>query len=176
MELYLIRHTAVDVPAGIAYGQTDVPLKPTFEQEAEIVKTNLIGETFDNVWTSPLSRASKLATYCGYPDATIDDRLMEISFGTWEMLSWQEIATDAHSKRWMEQWVDTPAPQGESFQMQYERVTAFFEELKKNNFKKVCAFAHGGVIACANVYTGLVEKESAFSQIPTYGSIVRFKI
>ena len=28
MEIYLIRHTSVDVPAGYAYGQTDVPLKP----------------------------------------------------------------------------------------------------------------------------------------------------
>ena len=27
MEIYLIRHTSVDVPAGYAYGQTDVPLK-----------------------------------------------------------------------------------------------------------------------------------------------------
>ena len=36
MEIYLIRHTSVDVPAGYAYGQTDVPLKPTFEEEAEI--------------------------------------------------------------------------------------------------------------------------------------------
>ena len=35
MEIYLIRHTSVDVPAGYAYGQTDVPLKPTFEEEAE---------------------------------------------------------------------------------------------------------------------------------------------
>lgn len=41
MEIYLIRHTSVDVPAGYAYGQTDVPLKPTFEEEAEEVKKGL---------------------------------------------------------------------------------------------------------------------------------------
>ena len=35
MEIYLIRHTSVDVPAGYAYGQTDVPLKPTFEEEVQ---------------------------------------------------------------------------------------------------------------------------------------------
>ena len=34
MEVILIRHTSVDVPPGVCYGQTDVPLKPTFEQEA----------------------------------------------------------------------------------------------------------------------------------------------
>ncbi len=35
MEVILIRHTSVDVPPGVCYGQTDVPLKPTFEQEPE---------------------------------------------------------------------------------------------------------------------------------------------
>ncbi len=34
MVIYLMRHTAVDVPQGVCYGQTDVPLKPTFEMEA----------------------------------------------------------------------------------------------------------------------------------------------
>lgn len=38
MEIYLVRHTSVNVPAGYAYGQTDVPLRPTFEKEAEAVK------------------------------------------------------------------------------------------------------------------------------------------
>ena len=34
MEVILIRHTSVDVPVGICYGQTDVPLKESFEEEA----------------------------------------------------------------------------------------------------------------------------------------------
>ena len=41
MEIYLVRHTSVNVPAGYAYGQTDVPLHPTFEKEAEAVKKTL---------------------------------------------------------------------------------------------------------------------------------------
>ena len=32
MVVYLIRHTSVDVPQGVCYGQTDVPLNPTFEE------------------------------------------------------------------------------------------------------------------------------------------------
>ena len=38
MEIYLVRHTSVDIPAGYAYGQTDVPLRPSFEDEAGAVK------------------------------------------------------------------------------------------------------------------------------------------
>ena len=55
MEIYLVRHTSVDIPAGYAYGQTDVPLRPSFEDEAEAVKKNLSGHTFDKVWSSPLN-------------------------------------------------------------------------------------------------------------------------
>ena len=43
MKLYLIRHTSVDVPQGTCYGQSNVPLKSSFEEEAEIVKQNLNG-------------------------------------------------------------------------------------------------------------------------------------
>ena len=41
MKVYLIRHTAVDVPSGTCYGQTDVPLKSTFEAEAAQTLRNL---------------------------------------------------------------------------------------------------------------------------------------
>ena len=41
MDVILIRHTSVDVPPGVCYGQTNVPLKPTFEQEAAVTQENL---------------------------------------------------------------------------------------------------------------------------------------
>lgn len=79
MEVILIRHTSVDVPPGVCYGQTDVPLKPTFEQEAAVTQENLKAFLpFDHVYTSPLTRCVRLATYCGYPDAERDKRIMEI--------------------------------------------------------------------------------------------------
>ena len=82
MEVILIRHTSVDVPPGMCYGQTDVPLKPTFEAEAAVTAENLKAYLpFDHVYTSPLTRCVRLATYCGYPDAERDKRIMEINFG-----------------------------------------------------------------------------------------------
>ena len=50
MVIYLMRHTAVDVPQGVCYGQTDVPLKPTFETEATQTAANLQGLSFDKVY------------------------------------------------------------------------------------------------------------------------------
>ena len=81
MVIYFMRHTAVDVPQGVCYGQTDVPLKPTFEMEATQTAAHLQGLSFDKVYTSPLTRCVRLATFCGYPDAERDDRLKELNFG-----------------------------------------------------------------------------------------------
>ena len=67
MEIYLARHTSVDVPRGTCYGFTDVPLRATFRREATATRLRLGGLTFDHVYTSPLSRAAKLAAFCGYP-------------------------------------------------------------------------------------------------------------
>ena len=63
MKLYLIRHTSVAVPAGFAYGQTDIPLKETFEIEASTVKQRLEGINIERVWTSPLSRCTREPLY-----------------------------------------------------------------------------------------------------------------
>ena len=92
MEVTFIRHTSVDIPPGVCYGQSDVPLRDSFEQEAAITSENLKtyrrqGRDFDHVYTSPLSRCVRLATYCGYPDAERDKRIMEINFGDWECRS-----------------------------------------------------------------------------------------
>ena len=73
MVIYFMRHTAVDVPQGVCYGQTDVPLKPTFEMEATQTAAHLQGLSFDKVYTSPLTRCVRLATFCGYPDAERDE-------------------------------------------------------------------------------------------------------
>ena len=56
MVIYFMRHTAVDVPQGVCYGQTDVPLKPTFEMESTQTAAHLEGLSFDKVYTSPLTR------------------------------------------------------------------------------------------------------------------------
>ena len=94
MVVYLIRHTSVDGPQGVCYGQTDVPLNPTFEEEAALTSARLKGLQFDKVYMSPLTRCVRLATFCGYTDGERDDRIKEINFGAWEMHRFDEL-TDA---------------------------------------------------------------------------------
>jgi len=173
MEIYLVRHTAVDVPHGYSYGQTDVPLQATFEEEAAIVKEKLQDIQFDKVWTSPLTRCVRLASYCGYPDAERENRIKEIHFGDWEMKSWDELSADPRSKGWFDDWVNIPTPNGESLLDQYTRVSSFLDEIKASGLQKVCLFAHGGVLICARVYAGECELKDAFKDLPPYGSIIK---
>lgn len=171
MKIYIVRHTAVGV-SGICYGQTDVPLKETFEQEAEIVKQNLKDIPYDAVFSSPLSRAKKLAEYCGYTDIQLFDRLKELHFGDWEMREWDKI----DMSEWEKDWINIPAPNGESFQKMYDRVASFINELKENDYNSVIVFAHGGVINCFKVYFGQTDLKGAFDNLADYGEIFEFTL
>ncbi|HRN16000.1 MAG TPA: alpha-ribazole phosphatase [Xylanibacter oryzae] len=172
MEIVLIRHTKVGVPKGTCYGWSDVPLADTFLEEAAETKANLekIKMNFDKVYSSPLSRAEKLAEYCGYPDAERDDRLKEMNMGDWEMQKYDEIQDEA-LQLWFNDYMHLAATNGESFPIMYARVAAFLDELKKKSYKKVAIFAHGGVLICAGVYGGLFPAEDCFSHLTTYGGI-----
>lgn len=176
MEVILIRHTSVDVPPGICYGQTDVPLKPSFEQEAAITAENLkVYLPFDHVYTSPLTRCVRLATYCGYPDAERDNRLMELNFGSWEMKSF-DTNNDPRLQEWYADYLNVAATGGESFAMQYQRVSQFLNELRTKPYKRVAIFAHGGVLICAQIYAGVITTEEAFNALTPYGGIIKIDL
>lgn len=175
MNITLIRHTSPEVPRGVCYGQTDVPLRASFLQEAAATCSQLKSRSFDRIYTSPLSRCTKLATYCGYPDARRDDRLMEMNFGEWEMKSYDEIH-DANLQAYFDDYLHTRATGGESFEMQYQRVSNFLEELHTTEFKDVAIFTHGGVIACALVYAKVYTLEEVFYHSAQYGECVDIKI
>ncbi|MDR0745612.1 MAG: alpha-ribazole phosphatase [Mediterranea sp.] len=175
MKVKLIRHTSVDVPKGVCYGQTDVPLKDTFPEEAAATRKRITGEDLDRVFTSPLSRCTKLADYCGYPDAIRDDRLKELNFGAWEM-QWFDRITDPRIQEWFDDFLNVPATGGESLMMQFQRVSSFLDEMKQRNYKHIAVFAHGGVLACAQVYAGLLKPEDIFCSIPPYGAVVQIEV
>ncbi|MDR0348323.1 MAG: alpha-ribazole phosphatase [Tannerella sp.] len=172
MEVYMIRHTAVDVPFGVCYGQTDVPLKDSFEKEAAIVKENLRSISFDACFTSPLSRCTRLASYCGYPDATRDDRLKELNFGDWEMQEFNRIQ-DPRLAEWFRDYLHVPATNGESLEQLHTRVAFFLDELKTGDYECAAIFAHGGVLIAAQVYAGLVDADKGFKNLTSYGGMIR---
>ncbi|QKZ13975.1 alpha-ribazole phosphatase family protein [Spirosoma sp. KUDC1026] len=60
MTIYLIRHTEVAVERGVAYGQTDVPLADTYDEQRDHLLRHL-PENPAVVFSSPLSRCRQLA-------------------------------------------------------------------------------------------------------------------
>lgn len=176
MSVYLVRHTEVDVPKGICYGRTDVGLKAGFEAEAEQVSNRLSGILFERVYTSPLSRCTRLADYCGFPHAIRDDRLMELNFGDWEMQSFDRI-TDPRLLEWYEDYLHVRPTGGESFLDLLHRVSGFLDQLRNETSEESnsLVFTHGGVQLCALIHAEKRPPEDAFRLVkpPPYGSIVK---
>lgn len=170
MLLYLIRHTSVAVSPGTCYGWTDVPVSAHFEEEAAACKAQLQDLHFDRVFTSPLSRAKKLAAYCGYPDATEEPRMKEMHMGDWEMKRFDDIH-DPDLQKYFDHFLDHPTRNGESFRDLYRRVVSFIEEQKASGAEHVAVFCHGGPIMCAKAYAGIVPIEEVYNHIPDYASV-----
>lgn len=78
------------------------------------------------------------------------------------MKSWDELSSDPRSEAWFNDWINVPAPSGESLQDQYTRVSHFLNEIRESDLQKVCIFAHGGVLTCARVYAGEYDLKEAF--------------
>lgn len=176
MEVILIRHTHVGVEKGTCYGWTDVPVADTFEEEAAVTKANLARfEPFDRAYSSPLTRATKLAAYCGHTDATTDPRLKEMNMGEWEMQKFDEIK-DENLQKWYDDYMHLAPTGGESFPELYSRVADFLDELRRKDYSRVAVFAHGGVLICAGIYGGLFPAEGCFEHLVDCGGIERIEI
>ena len=175
MKLYLIRHTSVAVAKGICYGQTDVPLSESFEEEAQVVKKNLEGIKLSASYASPLTRCKRLAQFCvGNQGIQLDDRLKEMDYGAWEMKDWNTLDFSA----WEKDWVHQAVPQGESFYELFLRVSSFLNELAQKHLptEQLAIFTHGGVLACALAYFEGIPLEESFARKAKYGDIFTFHL
>lgn len=175
MKLLLIRHTRCAVKPGVCYGQTDVPLADTFPQEAEPVRIQLEKLHIDTAYTSPLSRCTKLAEYCGFGDATKDSRLMEINFGEWEMKRYDEI-DDPRLQLWYDDYLHVAATGGESAMMQRNRFEDFLKSLPKGEDKTVAVFTHGGILIHSLAILKGMSYREAYTENPGYGTILQYII
>lgn len=174
MEVYIIRHTRVDVPSGICYGQTDVDVAVTFESEVQKLKSQLPVH-FDVVYSSPLKRCTQLAQKFG-KEVIKDNRLKEMHFGDWELMLWNEIP-EFQIAPWYKDYVHTTAYGGENFIAVYERLHAFMEDLRKNTHnQKVLIVCHGGIIRSIWCYILQIPLENAFKIPVGFGEILQLRL
>ncbi len=177
MKLTVIRHTRVDVPAGICYGQSDVPLAVSYPEELKQVKACIDGEDFDVVFCSLLSRCRQLANDL-FPGENIqfDDRLMELDFGQWEMQPWNDISETPEAKAWFDDFVEVRCPGGESFREQINRTASFLEDLKEKPYNAIAVVAHGGILRALDCLLNGTVPRDAFRNQVDYGEVVPFTL
>lgn len=177
MRITTVRHTSVDVPKGICYGKSDVPLASSFETECALVSDKLGSALFDAVFSGPLSRCTILATELAkkLPIHT-DNRLIELDFGDWEMADWNSIYESAASKSWFADYVNTRCPNGESFADQIERTGSFLADLNKEPFNHTLVVTHAGIIRAMMCLLQDKSPEEAFNTPLEYGQVLTFKL
>ena len=119
---------------GIYQGQIDTPLSPLGRAQAEMVAARLRGAHLTGIVSSPLKRARTLAkAIARYHHLTphADERLTEISHGSWEGLTQHEVQQRFPElyRTWMERPHEVTFPQGESLHEVHRRSVAPVEEL-----------------------------------------------
>ncbi len=177
MNLYLIRHTSVDVKPGVCYGQTDIDVASTFTIETKKVTAEIEKVNFEKVYCSPLQRCKKLAENV-FPEKEIifDKRLMELNFGDWEMLTWDDIYFTPEGKVWMDNYQTFSTLNGESYPEMVKRVSLFYSELILKEYNNVAIFTHAGVIRLLKSIIAKQPIEKLFATFkPEYGSVTKFE-
>jgi probable phosphoglycerate mutase len=171
-EIYLIRHGQTEWNAqGRFQGKLDSPLTDTGVRQAEAIGRRLAGLdlSFDAFVTSPLGRTRQTAAIIAgcvhLPAAQLDDRLAEVSLGSWDGLT--HIDIDA-------QWPglldgSTPfdwffrSPDGESYDAAFQRAECWLHERQG----VTVAVSHGLVSRIIRgAYSGLSETEALSLSVP----------
>jgi len=151
--LLVIRHgeTAWNAEHRIQ-GHLDIPLSAAGIRQAACLADRLAGELIDAVYSSELTRAwltaAPLAERAGR-DVMADPRLRERSFGVFEGLTLDEIATQHPEgfKRWRERNPAWAIDGGESGQQLIDRVLeALHDIVARHRGQTVAIVTHGGVL------------------------------
>lgn len=173
MNIDLIRHTTPDIAEGICYGQSDLALKPSYPQEFELIHGKLMPH-YDRVISSPLQRCLQLAKTLETDSLLEDPRIMEYDFGDWELKPWAEFKT-TQAQNWMNNFVDQPAPNGDSMVIMQTRVLQFWTELLENGHQNVAVVTHSGVQRLLHAHILQTPLKFMFRLELGFGAVIRVK-
>jgi probable phosphoglycerate mutase len=174
--IYFVRHGETDWNAeGRLQGQQDIPLNALGRVQAEEAGLRLRGIVpnvagLDYV-ASPMGRTretmERLRAAIGLDPAgyRLDDRLVELTFGAWEGMTWKEVrraAPQLAAARELDKWSYVPPGGGESYAMLVDRVRPVLAELRRDTV----VVAHGGVArAFLALACGVASRQAASMDI-----------
>jgi probable phosphoglycerate mutase len=171
-KIYFIRHGETDWNLeGRLQGQKDIPLNDVGRVQAEEAARKLqalVPHYEDLAYVaSPMTRTREtmeiLRTTLGlHPEVyRLDDRLVELTFGVWEGMTWKEVrkAEPALAAlREQDKWHYAPPGGGESYAMLVDRIRPILDDLTRDTV----IVAHGGVArAFLAICCGVSSRQAA---------------
>ena len=151
--LWLARHAKPLIEEGVCYGQLDVPADSdaTAACASQLVKILPHGT---QIISSPLQRCEQLThVLLGLrPDlaSKTDPRLMEMNFGQWEGLRWDDIGAVAIDA-WVSDFCYHRPGGGESVRQFMQRVALVWDETALSGDGPTLWITHAGVIRAATL-------------------------
>lgn len=170
--IYFIRHGETDWNVeGRLQGQRDIPLNDIGRVQAEEAGRRLQGlveryEDLDYV-ASPMGRTREtmermrdaLGLFPGH--YRLDERLVELTFGAWEGMTWKEVRKaepQAAAMRERDKWNYVPPGGGESYAMLAQRIRPILDDITR----ETVIVAHGGVArAFLAIACGISTRDAA---------------
>ena len=147
MKLFLLRHTSLNVDNDIFYGQTDLDVSNSFDEEVKRIIDKLIKYNIDleniRTFSSPLKRCVKLAKRVK-ETFQIDDRIKEMNLGDWEMKKMNTISQEK-KKEWENNLLNFKIPNGESNKEFLDRLRDFLSDILVYN-EDLLIVCHAGSI------------------------------
>lgn len=167
MKLWLARHAAPQVEAGICYGRSDIAARAQATRKAALALAAALPPGLP-VHCSPLQRCEQLASVLRglRPDLVhkSDARLAEMDFGGWEGRTWDEVGESAVSE-WTAAFFTHRPGGGESVQAFMARVAAALQETLASGAGTVW-ITHAGVIRAVNLLVSGVRRVDRASDWP----------
>ncbi|WP_404290427.1 histidine phosphatase family protein [Microvirga sp. RSM25] len=175
-KIYFIRHGETDWNLeGRLQGQKDIPLNDVGRVQAEEAARKLqalVPHYEDLAYVaSPMTRTRETmeilrATLGLHPEVyRLDDRLVELTFGVWEGMTWKEVrkAEPALAAlREQDKWHYAPPGGGESYAMLVDRIRPILDDLTRDTV----IVAHGGVArAFLAICCGVSSRQAASMDI-----------
>jgi alpha-ribazole phosphatase len=179
MVVHLLRHTEPKIEKGICYGQADIKLADSFSKELMPIKAKVSALPIDVFFSSPLHRCAILsqALCTSGREVQYDKRLMELDFGKWELKKWDVISKTKEAKKWFDDFVNEPCPDGESYQDILIRVKDFIAYLEAfKTIKEPLVVTHAGVIRAFYCIANMSSLETSFKIKIEYGELISLKI
>jgi alpha-ribazole phosphatase len=179
-EILFIRHAETDM-AGTFCGHSDPELNARGRVQLAELVNKLRMEDIGVVYSSDLRRAHSTGMAVAEAlniDCHIHCALREINFGQWEGLTWIEIEQrdKAYAHRWVTEYPDLPAPDGENFRDFEQRVldeVKFISRETESKGRNIAVITHAGVLRTVlGALHGYPDKD-AWEWTRSYCSIVR---